>query len=137
VSYLLDTGFLYALLNRGDRSHEAVRQATGHINARVYLPVPVIIEVAYLIRRDLGAGALAEFVAGLAEPAYTLVEPVAADYHRAADVIRQYHDAEIDFVDAILVAVAERLNITRILTLDRRHFHLFRPRHCDAFELIP
>lgn len=114
-----------------------MRQATGRIDARVFLPTPVTIEVAWLIRRDLGADALVEFMAGLAEPAYTLVEPVSADYRRAADVVRQYRDAQIDFVDAILVAVAERLEITRVLTLDQRHFRLFRPRHCDTFELIP
>jgi hypothetical protein len=33
--------------------------------------------------------------------------------------------------------MAERLNVRRILTLDRRHFELIRPRHCPAFELLP
>jgi predicted nucleic acid-binding protein len=41
------------------------------------------------------------------------------------------------FVDAIIVAIAERLNITRVLTLDVRDFRMFSPRHCAAFELLP
>jgi hypothetical protein len=38
---------------------------------------------------------------------------------------------------ATVVATAERLKITRILTTDRRDFSLVRPRHCSAFELLP
>ncbi len=36
----------------------------------------------------------------------------------------------------VSAALAERLNITRLLTLDRRHFSIVRPRHCPAFDLI-
>lgn len=137
MSYLLDTGFLHALLNDREQSHGRVRQATERLDGRVSLPTPVTVEVAYLIRRDPGAAALAQFIAGLADPPYQLIETTALDYQRAAAIVSQYADAQIDFVDAIIVAIAERLEITRILTLDQRHFRLFRPRHCDAFELVP
>jgi PIN domain-containing protein len=46
-------------------------------------------------------------------------------------------DANLDFVDALIAATAERLNIKRLLTLDRRDFKLIRPRHCGGFELLP
>lgn len=137
MSYLLDTGFLYALLNAREQSHEVVRQAAERLDATPFLPTPVTVEVAYLIRRDLGAEALAQFITDLAELRYALVAPTASDYGRAAAVVRQYADTHIDFVDALLAAMAERLDIRRILTLDQRHFRLFRPRHCEAFELIP
>jgi predicted nucleic acid-binding protein len=39
--------------------------------------------------------------------------------------------------DAAVVAVAERLGITEIATLDRRHFHAVRPRHADGFTIVP
>src|ERR671932_26390 len=41
---------------------------------------------------------------------------------RSAELIDQYADSDIGFVDTSIVAVAERLTITRILTLDRRHY---------------
>src|SRR5438477_532166 len=44
---------------------------------------------------------------------------------------------EIRLVDASIVAIAERLRVTRLLTADRRHFSLIRPRHCPALELVP
>jgi uncharacterized protein len=137
VSYLLDTGFLYALLNDWEQSHGRVRLATERLEASVFLPAPVAVEVAYLVRRDLGAEALAQFLTDLAEPRYAIIEVTASDYGRAAAIVRQYADAHVDFVDAIIVAMAERQGITRVLTLDQRHLRLFRPQHCDAFELIP
>lgn len=67
-----------------------------------------------------------------------VIEPVdAADLPRAADLMAVYIDAPLGLVDATVVAVAERLGITRLLTTDRRHFSLVRPRHLAAFELLP
>lgn len=61
----------------------------------------------------------------------------AEDYPRIVDLMRQYADASIGFVDASVVAVAERLDIRSILTLDRRHFGPIRPNHCPALDLLP
>ena len=36
-----------------------------------------------------------------------------------------------------VVAIAERLGVTQVATLDRRDFSVVRPRHTDAFELLP
>jgi predicted nucleic acid-binding protein len=137
MALLLDTGFLYALLNRAERQHAAVLRVAQTLTEPILLPTPVTTEVAYLLLRDLGPIAVADFAEQLATTSLVLTEPESADYARAAEVIRQYQDARIDFVDALIVALAERLGIVRILTLDQRHFRLFRPRHCPAFELLP
>jgi uncharacterized protein len=34
-------------------------------------------------------------------------------------------------------ALAERYREVRVATLNRRHFAVVRPRHADAFELLP
>jgi predicted nucleic acid-binding protein len=137
MSQLLDTGFLYALINQRESRHLDVLKAAETIQGTIYLPTVVTTEVAYLVQRDLGSQALADFVDMLAKESFVLVEPNPLDYQRAAAVIRQYADSHIDFVDAVLVAIAERLNIQRVLTIDTRHFRLFRPNHCIAFELLP
>jgi uncharacterized protein len=49
----------------------------------------------------------------------------------------QYADSALGLVDASIIALAERPRITRVLTLDRRHFRFVRPRHCTAFEIVP
>jgi uncharacterized protein len=137
MSFLLDTGFLYALLNRKEQNYERVLAVAQTIHEPVILPVPAITEVAYLLLRDVGSDAVADFIASLATTDFVLELPQIDDYSRASEVIRQYGDGHVDFVDAMIVAMAERLSITRILTLDVRHFAMFRPSHCEAFELLP
>lgn len=137
MSQLLDSGFLYALLNSNEARHADVLHAAQSVRGTIYLPTIVTTEVAYLIQRDLGSDALAEFIEMLAAESFVLVEPTVIDFQRAAEVVRQYQDSQIDFVDAVLVATAERLNVTRILTIDTRHFRMFRPKHCVAFEILP
>ena len=44
---------------------------------------------------------------------------------------------DVGFVDASIVATAERLRITAMATIDRRHFASIRPRHTAAFTLLP
>lgn len=62
---------------------------------------------------------------------------ISADLRRTLELLRQYEKARIGFVDATVIAVAERLKIPRILTTDRRDFSLIRPRHCKVFDLLP
>jgi len=136
-SRLLDSGFLYAFINDKESRHAEVSTILAAMRERVILPVPAITEVAYLVLRDLGVEALAGFLDELAETDFILETPVSEDYKCAAEIIRKYNDANIDFVDAIIVAIGERLDITKILTVDRRHFGMFKPRHCAAFEITP
>lgn len=138
MAFLLDSGFLYAQLNGKDEHHARVSAAVKIAEREpIILPIPAITEVAYLLQRDLKAGAVAAFLENLPETDLILETPIAADYHRGAAILREYDDANIDFVDAVIVAVAERLNVTKILTVDRRHFGIFKPSHCAAFEILP
>ena len=59
------------------------------------------------------------------------------DLIRVHHILEQYADNQLDFTDAAIVAIAERLNITRVNTLDLRDFSIIRPSHCDYFELLP
>lgn len=137
VTTIIDTGYLYALLNSRDPYHTAVVLVAQEVRSPVYLPIPVITEVAYLLHKYVGTEAVADFVAGLASTQMQLVTPESGDYVRAAELMRQYADAPLDFIDSLIVAIAERLEVTTILTADRRHFRMVRPRHCVAFDIRP
>jgi len=138
TSYLLDTGFLYALVDDKDAHHNAVFEARSLVRGQIVLPIPAVTEACYFVRRNLGIAALADFLESLAGTTDLSFEvPIASDYTRSAEILCKYNDSNIDFVDACIAAMAERLNITRILTVDRRHFSMFRPVHCEAFELLP
>ena len=52
-------------------------------------------------------------------------------------VSTSYHDLSLGGTDAGLIAIAERLGVTRIATLDHRHFRVVRPAHCEALTILP
>ena len=134
---LMDSGFLYALIDETDSHSRTVRNSLRTVYEEVILPIPAITETAHFVLKNLGAAALANFVEDLPRMSVLFETPTAEDYQRAAEIIRKYNDANIDFVDAVIVAIAERLTITKILTVDRRHFGIFKPRHCAAVEILP
>jgi predicted nucleic acid-binding protein len=135
--YLADSGFLFGYIDKADSHHKAISLALKEIRLPIYLPVPAITEISYFVSLRLGVDSLARFLEDLAETDLILENPTASDYMRSAEILRKYNDQNIDFVDACIVAMAKRLNITTILTVDRRHFSIFKPRHCDSFELLP
>lgn len=135
--YLLDSGFLYASLDNSDRHHSSVKAVSETLDGTIILPVPAITETAYFLSRNLGTEAVARFVDSLNSLEFIIESPISTDFTRSAQILRKYHDSKVDFVDACIVAMAERLNITTILTVDRRDFGLFRPIHCNAFEILP
>jgi hypothetical protein len=99
--------------------------------------VTVLPEVAYLIQIRIGHHAMRQFAGLLSKSTWELEMPLADDFVRVHALLETYQSLRLDFVDATLVAIAERLNIKTILTLDQRHFRVVRPRHVAAFELLP
>lgn len=62
---------------------------------------------------------------------------VAEDARRAAALVRTYADMPLGTTDATVVAIAERLGLAEVATLDRRHFTVVRPAHVSALTLLP
>jgi predicted nucleic acid-binding protein len=56
---------------------------------------------------------------------------------RSEDLLNMYESLPLGTTDASVVAVTERLGLTDVATLDRRHFTVVRPRHVDALTLLP
>ncbi len=101
------------------------------------MPTLVITEVAYLLGSRLGYGPEVRFLGDLASGAFN-VEPVAArDWLRIAELVATYRDLPLGTVDASVIAVAERLGLHEIATVDRRHFTVVRPNHVGFFTLLP
>jgi len=137
---LVDTGPLVAAALNGDAHHiKCVELFTAaHVNSESLLvPSLVVTEVCYLLERESGPRLEADFLRSVAAGDFQLVEAIPADLNRAADLVITYADFPLGAVDATLIAQAERLAITEIATLDRRHFAAVRPRHVDTFTIRP
>jgi predicted nucleic acid-binding protein len=136
MNAIADTSFVIALESQADQNRK--RCLPVFENARfIYLPLSTLNEVCYLLTRLDGNRAVVSFLRRLPRMKYRLVQLEPQDLARTADILDQYADSRIDFVDATIDAVAERLRVTRILTLDQRDFHIIRPKHAPHFELLP
>ena len=137
MTCLVDASGLFALADSSDDAHQAVRQFISGASEGLVVLEPVVTEADYLVANRLGVHVELAMLKAIADGAFRLESLTADDLERSLELIAQYVDSNIGFVDASIVAVTERLRITRILTLDHRHFRMFRPRHCEAFDLVP
>ncbi len=133
---VVDTSVLLAAADNADPDHEPCTQAIQSAGPLVTTAL-VIAETAYLIGRQLGPAAEAAFFHAVADGELQVETITPADARRIAELIETYADLGLGGTDASLIVVAERLSVTTIATLDRRHFGVVRPRHTPAFELIP
>jgi predicted nucleic acid-binding protein len=137
VPLVLDTGVVVALLDAGDRNHRRCVELLERVHEDLVVPAPTLVEIDYWLRK-LGAGdAWRSFVEDVAAGAYRLHRPDEAELVRAAELEDAYRDLALGLVDATVVATCERLAEPKVATLDRRHFSVVRPSHCDALQLLP
>lgn len=135
---VLDTGVLVAAAHAEDIWHEqAVAILDRYDSSDLVLPLPVVPETAWMIGSRLDPATEAAFVMSVADGDFTLVDLSSADWRRAAELIARYADLDLGVVDASIVAVAERLRIETVATVNPRDFRVVRPRHVAAFELLP
>ena len=59
------------------------------------------------------------------------------DATRMTELVDRYDDLPLGTTDSSVIALAERLAVHEIATLDHRHFRVVRPAHVDAFTLLP
>jgi uncharacterized protein len=137
VKLVVDAGPLYAVADRRDRNHARCRELLEAAPRPLLVPVLVVTEVAYLIRERLGPDAEVVFGESITSGEMAPIPPEPADWDRIVELARTYADLPLGMVDASIVALAERLDVQLIATLDRRHFGAVRPRHAEAFELVP
>ncbi|HTC71544.1 MAG TPA: PIN domain-containing protein [Solirubrobacteraceae bacterium] len=129
---LVDTGPLVAAANRNDTHHQASTEALAAARRPRLVPGMVIAEVGYLLARDAGFSVEAGFLRSFETGFLDIVSPTADDLARAADLVEQYADLPLGTTDACIVALAERLNITELVTLDQRHFNVVHAERARA-----
>jgi predicted nucleic acid-binding protein len=137
VALLVDTGPLVALADQADGYHETIKKYVSSHRETWIVPAPVITETSIVILDRLGTDAELAFLQALAAKEMLVEQVSDPDLDRAIEILEQYRDAEFGMVDATTMAIAERLKIEVILTLDRRDFGIYRPKHCAAFRLVP
>lgn len=136
---VVDTGPLVALMDNDDDHHARCVEWFRTVRVPLLIPAPVLTEVCWLLDRNRGSKAEALFLRALADPRgpLTLSPTTDEELLRIAELVERYADLPLGAVDASVVALAERLGISEVATIDHRHFNIVRPAHVGAFTLLP
>ena len=129
---VVDSGPLIALFDSDDQNHERVRAwYRGHW-FRGHTTLAVVTEVSYSLSYRIESEL--SFLKWVRAGALRVVNLTDDDLARCIEVIAKYSDLPADFSDATLVAVAERLGIREVATLDG-DFRVYRCRKRRTFLL--
>jgi uncharacterized protein len=128
-------------MDRGDRHHLQCVRLFEELPPPLLLPSTVLIEACWVVNSRVGADAhtvlLESIGVDLSSGRYALVGLTAVDLAHMSELTHSYRDLRLDPTDASVIAMAERLGVKQVATLDRRDFGVVRPRHVDAFQLLP
>ena len=120
---VVDSGPCIALFNRDDEYHEQALQFVRDSSAELLSTMAVVTEVMYVL--DFSLRAQTDFLTWLRAGAMTLVEPHYDDFDRVKQLMEKYADRPMDFVDGVLVAICERLDIRNVASVDE-DFSIYR-----------
>lgn len=138
MTIITDTSYLFALYNAKDINHQVAVDFAFHlITDEMLVPDVILPELAYVFTRVLGYAGVLSLLTNFRTSEIELLSLEKGDLHRIRQITETYASAQFDIVDCCIMALAERLQISRIATFDRRDFSIFRPRHCDYFHLLP
>jgi predicted nucleic acid-binding protein len=137
---LCDSGpLIAAAVSKQPDHHACVELFTGLrlADRALLVPATVVAEVGFMIEKLGGTRAESAFLRALGRRDFEPVDLAPEDYTRMAELAEQYADLPLGTTDSSVVALAERLDISEVATLDRRHFSVVRPRHVRTLSLLP
>ncbi|MEU8273517.1 type II toxin-antitoxin system VapC family toxin [Microbispora bryophytorum] len=119
---LIDSGPLIATFSPGDRFHARCTEQLANWPGRLVIPEPVLVETCGFIRNNYRKGP--EYESALLDHVcsgsgdFVIVMPTSEDLHRARELVRRRVNVPLGYVDAMVIAMAERLHITDVATVD-------------------
>lgn len=132
---IADTGFWVALLDQRDALHARAAQAAQRWDAEGFVTThAVIAEACQLLRVRRYAAAMSPFIDTLVLVGCEIADFPATDLPRVERLMKRYENLPMDYADASLVLLAERLRHGRILTTDERDFGAYRWKNSYPFE---
>jgi hypothetical protein len=137
MAIVADSGGIYGLYDRHDSAHAGLRAVVERERDRLIIPCAILGEIDYLLRARLGASALRRFLSDVDQGAFFVEMLTPEDLRRCSALLIQYADLDLGLCDASVIAVAERLGIQRILTVDERDFRAIRSARGKSFRLLP
>lgn len=130
---VVDSGPLVALFTPEDRHHAQAMQFVQTARAVLTSNWAVVTEVTHLLSFHLHAQL--NFLTWIQRGGMELIDSNIDDLTRIVELMRNYADLPMDFADASLVALCERLEVRDIASVDR-DFGVYRLRGRHRFRNV-
>lgn len=130
---LIDSGPLIALFDRSDRYHIASVEFIKNNRSELVTTLASITETLHLL--NFNRQAQIDFLAWVNTGAITLEQITVEDLLPIKKLTLKYADLPMDFADACLVFIAEKLTINEIATIDR-DFDIYRLKGKKPFTRL-
>src|SRR2546429_7168573 len=114
-SVAVDAGLLIALFDGDDRYHRLAVEFVRNTRLQLITNLPVLTEAVFLLRFSIEAQ---RDLLWWAQRALEIDQNTANDFSRIITLIEKYSDMPADFADASLIALAERLDLSRVASVD-------------------
>jgi predicted nucleic acid-binding protein len=131
---LIDSGPLYAAFDTEDAHHSKAYEFFRTCRGSYASTWPVVTEVAYLLRKQ--PLVRVRFLEWIRQGAMLMVELTPEDIARVIEVMQKYADLPADFADATLVAIADRIGATEVVSFDS-DFDVYRRADGAPFIRLP
>lgn len=117
-----DTSAILALIDRRESTHVSLRDLYTRTRSHWVLPAAILPELDYMVATRLGSEVHSLWLSDLASHVYPVAWNDARDLASAAVLLEHNAHLHLGLVDALVMATAERLRASAIVTLDVRHF---------------
>ncbi len=131
-SIVVDAGPLIAVFDRDDRHHHRAVEFIQDCRERLITNFPVLTEATYVLRFSVKAQ---RDLLWWAHKSLEIDQGTLADLPRIIALLEKYRDLPADFADASLVALADRLGVWRVASVDR-DFAIYRLSGKRRFENV-
>ena len=142
-SALLDTGPIVGLLSANDTHHEAAiaaLTASSGLGRSLSTTWEVVGEAYTLLRMraapNLSAKPALVVLQWARESGVNVLTTTIDDHDRAGNMLKKYSDHRLSYVDALVLAIAERCRVEEILTADASHFRAVRLAHQAVITIV-
>ena len=120
--YSVLIGFI-ALFDKSDQHHLGVKNKLEEfrrdVQGKLITTWPIINEATYLLKEHVHLKAQLDFLNWIILGGLELMDLQKEDLVQIENVQRKYADLPMDFSDATLLVVAERLNVHEVFTIDK------------------
>ena len=128
---IIDTGVIIAFFDESDKYCHAVRSFFKTYKGELYSTESVITEVSYYFENYKKAQLY--IIDWIGKGAIKIVNVNNEDYPLVYSMMTKYQDTPMDYADASLILIGEKLKITEILTIDN-DFSIYKFKNGKQFK---